>query len=485
MVGQDVGVVLVGDAYLRDFLLRQDQRWLVEELLRAAQGDTATAARLKRAAGVPRDVAAELEEIRLDLRDAIELDRFVGWRGAASYAEGVVEVLERVRGLLDDRLFDAALVASEDALRLIEESAEYVDDSGGNISDLLDRAGRIHLAACQGGRPDPVDLGERLARWALRSELGIFVDSPQPYATVLGEAGLASFERVVDEGWRKVPPRLPGDEEPASAYSRLTVVKEALASLHGVDALVEVIAHDLSSPHRFVRVASALAEADRVEEAIRWLDRGRDAFAKRHDAGLTELAADLHARAGRPGAATALAWNAFRADPTLQTYQRLATFAKAANTWAQRREAALKLLRSQPTAVKTAADNAFRPSSVEPRGHSVLVEVLLSEGDDDGAWVAAGRGGATASLWLRLAHVRGRTHPDDAVPILQTEILRTIQGAERPAYLAAAALAQELRRYARACGRSDEFDDWIRHLRATNPHKRAMQEEFDRAGLPS
>src|ERR1700737_224650 len=129
-----------------------------------------------------------------------------------------------------------------------------------------------------------------------------FLGAPSAYAEVLGAKGLARFEAVVDKRFAALPRLSPGDEtDTPSRHTRFlpTALKEQLAALRGPDDLVEVISHDLSTPYQFLRAAKVLAAADRVEEALGRLARGREAFG-RQDYRLADLEADLHQRAGRP-----------------------------------------------------------------------------------------------------------------------------------------------------------------------------------------
>jgi hypothetical protein len=170
-----------------------------------------------------------------------------------------------------------------------------------------------------------------------------------------------------------------GLEGPASLSRRV--------GCHSGDIVPGVVhAHDLSSPYQFWRAAHALVEEGRIEDALGWLERGQAAYPDSPDSRLAELAADLHARAGRPEAATGIAWQQFAERPSLSGYQRLHTFATAAGTWVQRREQALEVLRAQPKASASNADVPRpRPAWGEPAGHSVLVDVLMWENDIDGA----------------------------------------------------------------------------------------------------
>jgi uncharacterized Zn finger protein len=295
---------------------------------------------------------------------------------------------------------------------------------------------------------------------------------------------LARFEEVVDDRFQSLSRLTPSDKRDHEAWSvrfRPTFLKESLAGLRSVDALVEVIAYDLSLPYQFTRIAQVLAAEDRVDEALEWVARGESAFGEA-DPQLADLAADLHGRAGHHGQAGQIAWQRFTASPSLATYQRLQGFASVAGDWPERREAAVEVLRAEPT-IATRLPGP-QPSWTNPRGHSTLVEVLLWEDDSEAAWQAANFGGCTSSLWLDLARARAQEHPADAVPVLQKEILRAIEGAKRSAYNAGATLADELRGYAERAGQSDEFSAWIRRVRRENVRRRALQDEFDIARLP-
>ena len=468
---------------LREFLVRQDPAWLADELLRIADADPLVAARLKAAAGADRVGLVDLSRLRRELDAAILPGGFIEYGAAWGYARGIDSALDQVEELTRKGFPDAAIEAAEHALGLLEEAFDQVDDSDGELGAIRGRAQEIHLAACEAAQPDPVQLGERLARWALRSEWEIFLEAPSAYADVLGAGGLARFEAIVDEQFKKLPRLAPGDERGTGSWSerfRPTFLKESLAALRSADDVVEVIGHDLASPYQFLRAAEVLAADDRVDEALEWLSRGRAAFGDA-DPRLADLTADLHHRVGRHGRAADIGWQRFTASPSLGMYQRLHEFAAAAGDWPERRHAALELLRAQPP---VAGDARSGPLWAEPPGHSLLVEVLMWEGDIDAAWDAAQHGGCTRRRWLEVARARATQHPADAIPVLEQEILHTIEGAKRSAYRAAAELAKELRGYAERADQTAEFAAWIGKVRTDNTRRRALQNEFDLARLP-
>jgi hypothetical protein len=473
-------------AKLREFLVRQDPAWLADELLRIADTDPLVSARLQAAAGADRAGLVDLSGLRRQLDVAIRPGGYVEYAAAFGYARDIEKALDQVDQLLAEGFPEAAIEASVYALGLLDEAFGEVDDSGGELREVSMRAQRIHLAACRQARLDPVALGRFLARWALRSDWEIFLGAASDYAEVLGPDGLAEFESVVDEQFLQLPRLAPGDERGASPWPRRfrpTYLKESLAALRGADDVVEVIAHDLSSPYQFLRSAQVLAADDRIDDALDWLSRGQAAFGKA-DGRLADLAADLHHRAGRHEQATQLAWQRFTASPSLATYQRLQEFAAAAGDWQRRRAAALEVLRAKPV---TGAPGPAGPQpswAAEPPGHTTLVEVLLWEEDVEAAWQAAQHGGCTRRCWLDLARARAKERPVDAIPILQREVLFAIAGGNRKAYHAGAKLAGELRGYAERAGRSADFAVWIRRIRTDNPRRSALQDELNMARLP-
>ena len=249
--------------------------------------------------------------------------------------------------------------------------------------------------------------------------------------------------------------------------------------MRGADAVVEVIAHDLSSPYQFLRAAEVLAAADRIDDALDWLSRGRAAFGDA-DERLADMAADLHHRAGRHGQAADIARQRFTADPSLGAYQRLHEFAAAAGDWPERREAALELLRAQPIA------GAARPgpSWTQPPGHSILVEVLMWEGDMTPPGTLPSTADAPAGAGLKWpAPARDSTLLTPS-PSLSRRSCDAIEGVKRSAYRAAAELAKELRGYAERADQTVEFAAWVRKVRTDNTRRRALQNEFDLARLP-
>lgn len=460
---------------LREFLLTQDPAWLTDELLRAAQTDPLLHARLAVAAGEQADDAYDDRALRTHLERAIQIRDFVDYHGAYTYFRDVEEALTEVAKLIDQGFADPARTLAEYALELLEESAGQIDDSDGGLRGALDRAEGIHLEACSAGAPDPVRLAQYLAKRALASGYEVFLNALPDYAPVLGPAGLARYRELVEAAWRALPPKQP--HVYASGRFTTTFLMERLAECEGgADALIEVLAADVSSGYDVLRIAQRLCQDGRDDAALDWLARGLADFPP--DSRLRSLAAECHLRAGRRGQACDLLWANFAGAPSLHTYTAL--HAGAAEEFPAWRDRALEVLRREaPTATRFTA-----LPQLHHTGHSTLVEVLLWEGDTEAAWQAATTGGCGDELWLRLARERATTHPGDAIPILLAAADQAIEHKSRSSYQVAAKLLVEANPLFRRCDRQEDFASHLRALRVRHKPKRALREELDRAGLP-
>ena len=115
-----------------------------------------------------------------------------------------------------------------------------LDDSDGLVGGVLSDAQQLHAEICIQAQPDPVELAERLARWALRSDWEVFLDSPGTHADALGETGLARFQEIVDDA----SVGLTMDDEDVHGPNAFTIryLQEQLAAQRGTDDLVAVLA---------------------------------------------------------------------------------------------------------------------------------------------------------------------------------------------------------------------------------------------------
>jgi hypothetical protein len=194
---------------LWEFLRRQDQEWLAEELMTAARADPVLRARLNVAAGANVQVTRDERALRKHLEQAIKIGGFVDYGAADSYFHDVAEALDAVAELVDAGFPDAAAKLTEYALELLEGAAGQIDDSNGGLREAINQAEEIHLAACEAGEPDPVALAELLVRRAFASDYEVFLTVLPDYQPILGQTGMVRYRELVERAWHDLPPKKP------------------------------------------------------------------------------------------------------------------------------------------------------------------------------------------------------------------------------------------------------------------------------------
>ena len=185
-----------------------------------------------------------------------------------------------------------------------------------------------------------------------------------------------------------------------------------------VDELVSVLAHDLSSPRQFERIADALEGAGREREALAWLERGSKIHGPTGHPVLRTRIVAAYLRDGQVDDAVALAGRAHTHAPSTTTYLELRTAAEALGDWPERRPGALELLRG--------ADRFG--------GRSSAVRAQLAEGDLDGAWADANEAGCDDGAWLELADASREHRPDDAGRVYRRLVDAALERADDTGY---------------------------------------------------
>jgi uncharacterized Zn finger protein len=423
--------------------------------------------------------------------------RHNGWgSGTASWCLGAVkwipptsnihEMLTTLRDLLEDGHAEEVIDLAEQAIDRAEDALDYVDDSDGYMSGIADDLQGLHLDACLSARPDPVALATTLFERELHSgDPDVFHGAAASYAEVLGKPGLAEYRRRAQITWDALPALGPGDKGSFdSCRFQITSMMRTLAEVAGdVDAVVEVLARDQSSPYRFVLIAERLRDADRYDDALAWAQKGLELFAC-EDSRLVDAATREYHRAGRGADAVALAWRAYDERTTPAGYQRLCEQARLAGVWEGSRQRALAKLRAQ-VETEIAAASRKKTGRSQPWAvcdASALVSVFLFEGDVDQAWSEAQTAGCSRALWLELARLREQGHPSEAIPIWQSDVELAIDAKNNHAYAEAVATIAKVRRLVVAAGHEESFRPYTAQLRARHKAKRNLMRLFDQRG---
>ncbi|GAA2438813.1 DUF6880 family protein [Streptomyces glaucus] len=420
-----------------------------------------------RAASARGDLAA----VRARVRELLDISPFarygyVEYADARAYADQAGQAVSAIGALTGSgRAADAVTLARE-AMRLLAEAVESVDDSDGRLGQVGADLAEAHLEACRAARPDP----EELARWIVGHVLGDSDDGltdvdPLDYADVLGDEGMALVRKLAVEAWR-------GNRRGWAEKHLL----ERLAKAGGdIDTVIAVHAAALApNGHTHLLIARELEAAGRPDEALNWAERGlRDARElSAVDTALVDHLCDRYTQTDRLADAVTLRRDHFGARRTLLAYQRLRDAARAAGRWPAEREGALTLLRADA--------QRRRPGRY---GGPVLVDALLDDEDVDAAWQAATDTGADDRQWLALADRVRATRPADALGVY-LRLAEPLTGQTGNAvYEQLVGLLLSIRDCHRHLGTEGEFTAYVTGLRTARKRKRNLMRLMDEHGL--
>ncbi len=456
---------------LRTIVESLDHAELVDLLLTAAEDDSALRRRLL--AREARTGRVDVRSLRKGLRAALVPRSFRDYRATGTWAREAHGALDVLDELIEAGAAAAARQLAQDALEMLETAAQRVDDSAGHVMTLADRIGNAHLRACQVAPPPTADLVAWLLHRALEGDLDVPDDPVADYRDLLGAEGLDRLRVAVLPRFEALPRLGPRDERGWDTERfRLTRLREQLAD--DVDELVAVLGHDLSSPYSFVRIATALREAGRGEEALAWVRRGQRE-STRYDGRLRDLEVALTVDAGQLEAAVLMRREDHERVPSAASYAALRDLAERDGTWEAERGRARDVLRR--------AAGSF-PRGPFPGVGNELVRALLGDADVDAAWAATEDLPVTPELRLELASRREGTAPRDAFAVYQELAQEYADQVQARAYKTAATLA------ARAVALQTELDGpeaaraWAVGLRERNRRRARLLEELRKAGVP-
>jgi len=472
------------------FLAGLDREALVELITGEMHRDEALAARVRLRAAMASSAGEGLPELERAIDRATSVRGILRYQDVPAFARDVHETVEALERLVRDGRPELAIDLSERALHRLEHALEQADDSDGLIGDLLDRFQALHLDACRAARPDPVKLAERLFRWELEGDWDVFRGAAQRYAEVLGEAGLATYRRLADAEWARIPALGPGDEDATDEDGdrfNVTNMMESLAhASQDVDMEIAVLSRDLSSAYGFLRIAELCRDAGRGEQALDWAERGVRAFPSRTDARLREFLADEYLRRSRGDQAMALIWAEYAEGPGLPTYKLLKQYADRIGAWMAWRPRALdELGRSieQAMAAEPARPQSPRLRWQQPADGSRLVDILLWEGHIGEAWGEGRRLGCRRGTWLELARRSEEARPGDALAVYRQEVAALFTVTDRRVYAEVVDLLRRIRSLMVRLGTEADFAVYAAGVRAANARRPAFLALFDAARL--
>ncbi|MFD9396338.1 SWIM zinc finger domain-containing protein [Streptomyces sp. NPDC060000] len=429
--------------------------------------DRQLASRLELRAASARGDTAEVGARIRELLDTAPFARYgyVEYADAHAYGEQASQAVSAIAALTVAGRPEDAISLSREAMRLLSEAQDAIDDSDGHLGRIGAALAEAHLDACGAARPD----SDETARWLVGHLLSDLDDltgiDPLDYADVLGAHGVLRVRELAAAAWRR--------NRTGWAEKHLM---ERLAKAEGdVDGWVAVHTADLApdgSTH--LTVARELDTAGRPDEALRWAERGIEDTPDdvTPDIALIDYLCDRYARADRLSDAVALRRVQFAARRSLAGYQQLRTAARAAGCWQAEREQALVLLR---------ADVGQRQRSWY--GGPVLVDALLDDGDIDAAWRAATETRAHDRQWLALADQARAVRPADALGVYLRLAEPLMKQTGNTVYEQVTGLLLSMRDCHHRLGTEDEFTVYLAALRAGHKRKRNLMRLLDQHGL--
>ncbi len=412
------------------------------------------------------DIAALRAQL-LKLLDPAPYGRYgyVEYADVPAYAAQVAEAVAALRSLTAAGKATHAVTLAREAIDLLGKVYEQIDDSSGAVGEVAADLEAAHREACATSDLDPV----LTAEWLAGHMLGDWSYLPEidlgDYWDLLGDAGRARFTGLVAEASR----------DGRSGWAAKHVLREIARARGDVDALVAALASDVD-PHgrTHLAIARELDRAGRHAEALGWAERGlRETSPTPYvEDSLADYVADQYERAGRVADMVAVRRERFRAALSLREYRKLREAARKAGCWEAERAGALDLLGQEATARQ--ADEYF--------DGSVLIEVLIDDGDVAAAWQAA-EGRASERQWLALADLIREERPADALEVYRRSIEPRTHRTGDGNYHEIARILLLARDCHRRLGTEERFATYVAELRAAQRRKRNLMKILDQHGL--
>jgi uncharacterized Zn finger protein len=409
--GQAPPAVTMDD--VRAYLLGQDKNALADMLVDHAMEDDRLRQRLFMKTAKKGSKGLDLVTYRRAIDEAVESVGFVDYRSAYHYARGIEEAIDSVEELLNEGYAAEVIQLMEHALEAVEDAMGSVDDSDGYVGGILERLQDLHHKASKKAKPDPEALARRLFGWELRTDYDTFYGAAETYANILGEKGLAVYQKLAEAEWATVPALGPGRDDPEKYGKRfrITHIMETLARQKGdVEAVVAIKKRDLSSAYANLQIAETYKNAGKHDLALEWAERGVKAFPQRTDSRLREFLAEEYHRRKRHDEAMALIWAKFTESPSLEQCQNLKAHSERVGQWQSWRQKALEYLRKDIAGAKNERQKD-RWAWYRKANRSELVRIFLWEKDVEAAWREAQEGGCSKGAPVDgSARAEGRVH---------------------------------------------------------------------------
>ncbi|MDT5234559.1 MAG: hypothetical protein QOF47_546 [Mycobacterium sp.] len=411
-------------------------------------------------AGDNAHVKAELEAY---VRDTLAFRGFVDYRRSFEVAGVASEVLDELENHLDSGAAEVVRPALLRALTRLRKIIEQVDDSSGSIGDECQRAADLYARACRLGEPDPV----KLATWLVKFR----ADSPGWPHVVLADF-VGSFDDQALGTYRRAVAALDRKLADCDQWGRYEV-DAMLLELADHDGDVDRAVHLLAEREhpQYGAIVDRLRAAGRNEDAVAWIDRAvADGRVTSHGGGnefwlSPDDVAETYRGLGRIDDAVAALRADFVRQPSVGAYRVLLDFAAGVDRVDTERTWAFDHARQLAASDRYAAG-------------AVLVQLHMSDGDIDAAWLAADRYGP-GWAWRELADRGAEARPVEAADLYRPQLESDLRNPNSKLYPGiAATLATMAKLYERG-GRSADFASFIAQIRQDYRRRPSLMKALD------
>jgi tetratricopeptide (TPR) repeat protein len=416
---------------IREYLETLSESALREWLIEAADRDRGIRDKLLFSAKAK--AGGDIASLKSVVRQATKVSDFVDWRHAGDYANRLSDLAH----MLDERIADdnpKLVELIEEAIAQAENALEHIDDSDGSVMPAIMQLREVHERACDSLEPDPVALAERLFQFQTTGDWDTFHSVLPSYQRALGESGLARYRALVEAAWKQLPalgPKAFRTHFDSDRY-RVEHAMEELTALSGdIDGLVGVKSLNLSSPHSFLELAELLQQHGRHDDALKWAEKGIAAFPNERLDDLVKFCIAEHLRRGDGDRVESLAWQGFVRHPGSDAYFELLGVGKRIK---RADDLAARALQHLWQLVRAEEDpKAKRLPSWQPPIRSALVAIHLREKEAEKAWETFCGGPVDVRLWDKVAAMRGKTHPEEAVMLYKKLLPHAVNAGTRGA----------------------------------------------------
>lgn len=407
--------------------------------------------------------------VRARLKSAAQHSGFVDYYDSRSVAREIRTVIRSMGDNLSEKTADEMIVLCEDGIKWVSDLLLHADDSDGDIAANLGDLEDIHHNACRLARPEPVALAERLFALEMNAEWDTFYNAGKTYRDVLGKKGVGRYRELVMEAWNALP-AVPSEDDNRE-HKRFHIEELVTWLAHETKndpLLLEVLERNRYTYSGAVALACFYRDRKDLSKAIGIAEDGFQRFS--HNDELGNLLIALYTAARLPHKAMEIRWGRFERRPHLQSYKLLigaATTKKAGTEWRLRAIRHVQDALSKRGKRQTA--DFYRSALWDG---SALVEIYLDETESDNAWGAAMEYDCSPELWLKLADVRKKTHPDDALAVWREYAEKRVSETNNASYVQAVDVLKKIKRLLTTLKRGPEFSEYLAQLRTTFRPKR-------------